>query len=155
MGIFSVIGNLLGIGKGYLERRAKLKELKQIQEHEVVKAETSAMVDRIMSNTESDNEIDLITARDKKHTSKDEIITYLFLIPVFVASIIPFVVAYKNDSWVELLELIRESYESLDKLPSWYKYVLFAIVVDVLGFRSFARKLVERWHKRQEVKKDK
>lgn len=152
MGIFKIIGNLLGIGKGYLERRATLKELKQLQEHEIVKAETTAMVDRIMSNTQSDNEIDLITARDKKYTSKDEVITYLFLIPILVASLIPFLVAYQNNDWVNLLEIIRQSYESLDRLPSWYKYVLFAIIIDVLGFRSFARKMVERWYERTDNK---
>lgn len=148
-----IIGDVLGIGKGYLEGRAELKKLKQKQEHEIVKAETTAMVDRIMSNTQSDNEIDLITARDKKYTSKDDIITYLFLVPVMVATVTPFIVAWQHGDWINMNELVRESYESLDKLPSWYKYVLFAVVIDVLGFRSFARKIVERWHQRKEKQK--
>lgn len=152
MKILGIIGNLLGIGKGWLERKAKLKELKQLQEHELVKAETTAMVDQIMSNTDSDNEIDLITARNKKYTSKDEVITYLFLIPVIVASVTPFIEAWYHNDWQGMNELIRESYISLDQLPSWYKYVLFAIVIDVLGFRSFARKIVERWHARQDAR---
>lgn len=154
MGILNIIGNLLGIGKGYLENRAKLKELKQEQEHAIVKAETKAIVDRIMSNTESDNEIDLITARNKKYTWKDEVITYLFLVPIIIASFTPFIVAYQNGQWTEMNTFIRDSYISLDQLPSWYKYVLGAIVIDVLGFRSFARKIVERWHQRQDAKSD-
>lgn len=145
MNIFKIIGNILGIGKDYLENRAKTKELKQVQQHEIIQAETKAVVDRIMSNTQSDNEIDLITARDKKFSHKDEIVTYLFLIPVFVATLLPFIIAYQDDSWIELNKYVRDSYESLDLLPQWYKWVLGAIIIDVLGFRSFARKLVDKW----------
>lgn len=154
MGWLNVIGNLLGIGKGYLENRAKLKEARQEQEFKIIEAETKAVVDRIMSNTESDNEIDLITARNKRYTYKDEIVTYLFLIPIVIASLTPFIMAWQNNSWVELNAHIKSSYESLDTLPSWYKYVVGAIVIDVLGFRSFARKIVEKWRDRKDAKVD-
>jgi|SRR5690606_19241772 len=149
-----IIGNLLGIGKGFLDNRAKLKQLEAEQKYAIIAAETDAIVDQIKSNTQSDNEIDLITARNKRYTMKDEVITYLFLIPVFVASVIPFVVAWQDDDWVNLNNHIQSSYNSLDGLPSWYKYVLFAIVIDVLGFRSFARKLVERWYSRNNKSKN-
>lgn len=151
MNIFAIIGNLLGIGKSYLDNRAKLKQLKAEQEFAIVEAETGAIVDRIKSNTDSDNEIDLITARNKKYTLKDEVVTYLFLVPVFVATIVPFMVAYQTEEWISLNKLIRESYQSLDQLPQWYKYVVFAIIVDVLGFRSFARKIVEMYHTKKEL----
>ena len=48
---------------------------------------------------------------------------------------------------MNLSDDIRISYENLDKLPNWYKYVLGAIVIDVLGFRSFARKIVDKYVK--------
>jgi len=145
MGIFSIIGNILGIGKQALENRAKQKQLEAEQKHEITKATTQANVDRIMSNTDSDNQIDLITAQNKKYTLKDEVVTYLFLIPVAVATAVPFIVAVKTDAWVDLNTLTLSSYESLDRLPTWYKYVLGAIIIDVLGFRSFARKLIDSY----------
>ena len=40
MGIFSLIGDLLGIGKGALENKAKLKQLKAVQEHSIIEAQT-------------------------------------------------------------------------------------------------------------------
>lgn len=144
MNLLSIIGNVLGIGKNYLENRAKIKELKQTQEFSIIEAETKAIVDRITSNTQSDNEIDLITARNKRYTSKDEIVTYLFLIPVVVATITPFIVAFQSQDWANMNYYIKDSYVSLDQLPNWYKYVLGAVIIDVLGFRSFARKLVEK-----------
>jgi len=146
MNIIKIIGNLLGIGGNYLNNRAKLKQAKSDQQHEIVVAETKATVDRILNNTESDNSIDLITARNKKHTIKDEILTYLFLMPVVVATIVPFFQAMSIEgSWTELNVYFKDSYETLDTLPQWYKYVLYAVVIDVLGFRSFARKVVDTY----------
>ena len=145
MGIFSIIGNLLGIGKSALDNRAKQKQLEAEQKHEITKAQTKATVDRIMSNTDADNNIDLITAQNKKYTWKDEIVTYLFLVPVAIATIVPFIIAIKTDTWVDLNSLTLSSYESLDKLPVWYKYVLGAVIIDVLGFRSFARKIIDKY----------
>lgn len=145
MGIFSIIGNLLGIGKQALENRAKQKQLEAEQKHEITKATTQANVDRIMSNTDSDNQIDLITAQNKKYTLKDEVVTYLFLIPVVVATVVPFITAYNDSNWTDLNKFVLNSYEALDRLPTWYKWVLGAVIIDVLGFRSFARKLVDSY----------
>lgn len=147
MNIFNIIGNLLGIGKGYLSNKAKQRELEAKQKHEIIIAETKAIVDRINGNSQSDNQIDLITARNKKYTLKDEVVTYLFLVPVLVATIVPFLVALETQEFIKLNQYVQDSYESLDSLPEWYKYVLFAIVIDVLGFRSFARKIVDKWIK--------
>jgi len=147
VGIFKLVGSLLGIGKDALENKAKLKQLKAEQEHSIIEAQTKAQVDRIMSNTDSDNQIDLITAQNKKYTLKDEVVTYLFLIPVVVATLVPFIIAYKSNDWVNMNDFVLSSYESLDKLPNWYKYVLGAVIIDVLGFRSFARRIVDKYLK--------
>lgn len=140
-----IIGNILGIGGKALQNRAKLKQLKAEQEFKIIEAETNAVVDRIISNTDSDNAIDLETARNKKFTIKDEVITYTFLTPVFIATITPFLQAYKSGIWTNLAQDIEVSYEALNSLPDWYMYVLFAIIIDVLGFRSFARPFVKAW----------
>ncbi len=145
--VIDLIKNIFGFGKEILSNKNKLKVAKQEQEFKIIEAQTKASVDRILSNTDSDNQIDLITAQDKKHSFKDEVITYLFLIPVFIATITPFIIAFKESNFINLSDDIRISYENLDKLPDWYKYVLGAIVIDVLGFRSFARKLVSKYIK--------
>ena len=147
VGIFKIIGKLLGIGKDALDNKAKLKLLKQEQDFAIIEAQTKANVDRILSNTDSDNQIDLITAQQKDKTFKDEVITYLFLIPVFIATVTPFIIAFKESNYTNLSDDIRISYENLDKLPNWYRWVLGAIVIDVLGFRSFARKIVDKYLK--------
>jgi len=147
VGLFKLLGNLIGIGKDALENKAKLKRLKQEQEFSIIEAQTKANVDRILSNTDSDNQIDLITAQQKNNTLKDEVVTYLFLIPVFIATVSPFIIAFKENNFTHLPQDIRVSYENLNQLPNWYKYVLGAIIIDVLGFRSFARKLVNKYIK--------
>ena len=147
VGLFKLLGNLIGIGKDALNNKAKLKRLKQEQEFSIIEAQTKANVDRILSNTDSDNQIDLITAQQKNNTLKDEVVTYLFLIPVFIATVSPFIIAFKENNFTHLPQDIRVSYENLNQLPNWYKYVLGAIIIDVLGFRSFARKLVNKYIK--------
>lgn len=144
----NILGNLLGIGKSALEAKAKRKELLIVQDHRILEAQTDAAVDRIKSNTHSDNEIDLETARNKKNTWKDEIVTYTFLTPVFIATATPFIQAWTTSDWTNLAMDIRLSYDNLNALPSWYRIVLFAIIIDVLGFRSFARPFVKGWTKK-------
>ncbi len=145
VGILKILGNLIGIGKDALQNKAKLKQIKQEQEFKVLEAQTKANVDRILSNTDSDNQIDLITAQQKNSTFKDEVVTYLFLIPVVIATVTPFIIAFKENNYTNLSDDIRISYENLDKLPNWYRWVLGLIVVDVLGFRSFMRKVLDRY----------
>ncbi len=147
MKILQIIGNLLGIGKDALNSRAELKKLKAKQEHSIIEAQTKAQVDRILSNTDSDNQIDLVTAQNKRHTLKDEVITYIFLVPVFIATITPFLIAFNNNEWTKLSFYVKEAYQNLDQLPTWYKWVLAAIIIDVLGFRSFARKVLSKYIK--------
>ena len=141
-GVLKVVGNLLGIGKDYLNNKQKLKQAKADQEFKIIQAETDAVVNRINKNTQSDSEIDIITARNKRFTSKDEIVTYLFLLPVLIANVMPFIMAFNGD-WRKLNSYFIESYEALNLLPSWYPYIVGLIIVDVLGFRSFARKFIE------------
>jgi len=148
MNIFGVIADLLGIGKNALNNKAKLKQAESEQRFKIIEATTNAQVDRIMSNTDADNQIDLITTQDKKYTFKDEVVTYLFLVPVIVATAVPFITAFKTGNWTNLNLLVRDSYLALDQLPTWYKYVLGAVVVDVLGFRSFARGFVDKYFKK-------
>ena len=148
MALLGIITNILGIGKNALENRAKIKQLKAKQEFSIIEAQTQAQVKRIVSNSDSDNQIDMITAQNKKYTLKDEVVTYLFLVPVFVATIVPFISAYESGDYGSLNKYILESYNALDSLPSWYKYVLAAVVVDVLGFRSFARRILDKYIKK-------
>ena len=56
----------------------------------------------------------------------------------------PFIAVANNGDWINLDKYVRGSYESLNLLPNWYKYVVGAIVIDVLGFRSFARQILKR-----------
>jgi hypothetical protein len=143
MKILGLITDLLGIGGNWVKNKQEAKRLKQIQEHEIIKAETELLVSRIKSNLESDNQIDLITAQNKKYSFKDEVVTYLFLTPVFVATLSPFITLI-FDLDIDFNEILKESYYSLNELPEFYKYILYAVIIDVLGFRSFARELISK-----------
>lgn len=144
--------NVIGIGKSALENRQLRKKAELNTQLKIEEARAKAQVARINSNTISDNEIDLITAQNKSKTFKDEFLTYLLLMPLVVATLEPFVRAYKTGNWDKLNHYFLETYTNLDKLPDWWMYAFFAVIIDVLGFRSFARKIVnnlmDRWFKK-------
>jgi hypothetical protein len=152
MNILGLILNVIGIGKDALNNKAKLKEQKVQNKFKIEEATTNAQVRRINSETEGDLAIDLITARDKKNTKKDEAVVYLFLAPLFVATVVPFIVAFKTSKWEDLNILFNESYQSLALLPEWYFWGLGFVLIDVLGFRSFARKLMDKHPGKMNIK---
>jgi hypothetical protein len=140
-----LIGNLLGIGKGALERRSALKKAKLNSDLKVIEARANAQVTRINSNTVSDNQLDLMAKEQQATSYKDEVVSFIFLMPLVVATVNPFLVAYKTSNWVGLTEQFVKSYDSLNKFPTWYIVGVVLVVIDILGFRSFLRKAFTAW----------
>jgi hypothetical protein len=140
-----LIGNLLGIGKGALERRSALKKAKLDSDLKVIEARANAQVKRINSNTVSDNQLDLMAKEQQATSYKDEVVSFIFLMPLVVATVNPFLVAYKTSNWVGLTEQFVKSYDSLNKFPTWYIVGVVLVVIDILGFRSFLRKAFTAW----------
>ncbi len=140
-----LIGNLLGIGKGALERRSALKKAKLDSDLKVIEARANAQVTRINSNTVSDNQLDLMAKEQQATSYKDEVVSFIFLMPLVVATVNPFLVAYKTSNWIGLTEQFVKSYDSLNKFPTWYIVGVVLVVIDILGFRSFLRKAFTAW----------
>jgi hypothetical protein len=140
-----LIGNLLGIGKGALERRSALKKAKLDSDLKVIEARANAQVTRINSNTVSDNQLDLMAKEQQSTSYKDEVVSFIFLMPLVVATINPFLVAYKTSDWLNLTQSFVESYDALNSFPTWYIVGVVLVVIDILGFRSFLRKAFTAW----------
>lgn len=140
-----LVGNLLGIGKQALENKQRRKQVALESKLKIEEARANAQVDRIMSNTVSDNQLDLMAKEQQANSWKDEIVSFIFLTPLIVATIIPFIVAYSTGEWVKLIDEFVKSYESLNKLPTWFVVGVSLVVIDILGFRSFLRKAFTAW----------
>jgi len=141
----SLVGNLLGIGKGALERRSALKKAKLESELRVIEARANAQVNRINSNTVSDNQLDLMAKEQQAKSYKDEVVSFIFLMPLVVATITPFLVTYKTGEWEQLTNEFVKAYEALKQFPTWYIVGVVLVVIDILGFRSFLRKAFTAW----------
>lgn len=141
----SLVGNLLGIGKGALERRSALKKAKLESELKVIEARANAQVNRINSNTVSDNQLDLMAKEQQANSYKDEVVSFIFLMPLIVATLTPFLIAYNTSNWITLIDQFVKSYDSLNKFPTWYIVGVVLVVIDILGFRSFLRKAFTSW----------
>lgn len=140
-----LVGNLLGIGKGALERRSALKKAKLESDLKVIEARANAQVARINSNTVSDNQLDLMAKEQQATSYKDEVVSFIFLMPLVVATINPFLVAYKTSDWLNLTQDFITSYDVLNCFPTWYIVGVVLVVIDILGFRSFLRKAFTAW----------
>ena len=153
MNWLNIIGNLLGIGKEALKRKSELKKLKAEQKQELLIAETKskiavleAQTKRESTNDDADNRIDWEMTKQKAKSWKDDIITYLVLTPLALAIIVPFIISYKTNDWISINENMVKSFESLSLLPEWYKWVLFAVIVDALAFRRIAYSLIQKFN---------
>ena len=140
-----LISNLLGIGKGALERRSALKKAKLESDLKVIEARANAQVTRINSNTVSDNQLDLMAKEQQATSYKDEVVSFIFLMPLVVATLTPFLIAYNTSNWITLIDQFVKSYDSLNKFPTWYIVGVVLVVIDILGFRSFLRKAFTAW----------
>lgn len=144
MDIFSIIFN--GV-KDWLTNRQKVKHIQAESKIRILEAQVEAEVNRINANTTADNDIDLVTVKGWNQTIKDDLIVYLFLIPLASATLIPILIVLKNGDYTNLLKYYRESYQTLDSMPIWYKYGLFAVIIVTLGLRSYGRKIIDKYIK--------
>ena len=150
-----LLGEVVGIGKNTLTRRVERKKIEAESKIKIAIAKTEAEVNRIISNTTSDNAIDLESVKQLDRTWKDEFIITLFLMPVFSAAVVPFILAFKSGKWENLNQYMVESYKSLNQLPDWYPYVVGLILISTFGFRSMLRKGIEafavKWSSRTKI----
>ena len=144
-----IILEVIGVGKNALESKAKRKQVEAESKIKIAQAKTNAEVNRIESNTISDNATDFEAVKQLDRTWKDEFIIILFMTPVFSAAFVPFITAYKGGEWEQLNQYMIDSFKSLNELPGWYPYVIGLILVATFGFRSMTRKIIEvvatRW----------
>ena len=137
--------NLIGIGKSALEKRQARKQAKEDSKARIDEAETEAKVNRIKSNTTWDNKSDYATITQMDKTWKDEWITFIVMMPLAVASAVPFIRAFNNGNWEGLNEYFSDSWNSLKELPEWYPYALFLVFIAGLGLRSLVRGMIEAY----------
>ena len=122
-----------------------LKKAKLESDLKVIEARANAQVTRINSNTVSDNQLDLMAKEQQATSYKDEVVSFIFLMPLIVATLTPFLIAYKTSNWITLIDQFVKSYDSLNKFPTWYIVGVVLVVIDILGFRSFLRKAFTSW----------
>lgn len=139
----TILGAITNPGK---ERRALERELKVAElrhKIEIQQAQTKATVEILLNNNQADNNIDLITAQDKKYTYKDEIISAIIMLPFVNATlVVPFIRAKASTDWVLLHKYIVEGFKGLEDLPDYYMWMVIAVVMDILGLRSFVRQII-------------
>jgi hypothetical protein len=143
--MFKILSLIVSPLKTYFINRQKIKALEFEQKQQIVQAKTKASIKIIETDQKNDFSIDFLNQQNKRFTYKDEVITYLFLVPIFSANLVPFFTAFSEiGSFTDLNLYVLNSYNSLNNLPDWYKLIVLLIVIDVLGFRSFFRSFTKK-----------
>ena len=109
----NILGNVLGLGKTWLEgKNAKMK----------AKAEAEAQV--LVQSSKSIADWESLQARNAGQSWKDEWLTLLFSIPLVLA-FFPSAVPY-----------VKAGFEVLNDMPEWYQIAVSVIVSASFGVRS-------------------
>ena len=107
-----------------INKANKLKRLDEMEQERHV-----AKVRRLQSGDEQSANLDELSI--KQRGWKDEFILLVVFIPLMLA----FIPDYAN--------YVEQGFSSLEVIPDYYWYVVFAVVIDTLGMRSMLRYLLE------------
>ena len=127
-----MITELFSLGKSLVTGWFAGKQEKQKVKQRISEAKALARISRIEANTKADNDLDSLTVAEQKNTWKDEFVVLVFLLP-FIGSFIPVV-----------QESVLAGWEYVSKAPDWYNYVIYGIVISVLGLRRMFTAFVTR-----------
>ena len=139
MGLFSVIGSLLGIGGTYLEGKTEIKKAKLT--HELAKIESAISIEKARSESavkmvelEQSETFNMdksaIKAMDKDW--KDDVFALFFFFILF-GSFIP-----------ALVPVITDGLAVLRTLPDFILYGLGLLFIHVFGFRNLLRLFLKK-----------
>lgn len=110
--ITSIVGNVFGIGKDYLDNK---------------RAEKQEIHTQKMTRIKQDGNWENIHASNSKDSWKDEFWTIVFAIPL-VLCFIP-----------ETVEYVNLGFAALDNTPEWYRYCLITLVGASVGIRNITK----------------
>jgi hypothetical protein len=128
--ILDIIGNVLGIGKSWLEGRQRIKEITVESEAKVIVARAEAEVARLGKALDAEIEWDNTAVSQMSGSWKDEYLTLLLSAPM--------ILAFMGD-WGRTS--VAEGFAAIAEAPDWYTVAFLSAVAASFGIRA----LVERF----------
>lgn len=123
-----VLDKLFGGVTDYFKNKQKLKEVK-----------LDAEIKRVQTQSEQDNNIDLITLRDRG--IKDDLITYTLLAIIVVTVFNPLMSVVFDYNPMIISDNLAIGFDNLSKLPEYIWWGMLIVMADVFGLRSLLREL--------------
>ena len=116
MGWFSIIGNVLGIGKTYLETKGKIKQAKLDAELQIQ-----------LESQENLAVWEQLHAKGSDASWKDEFWTIVWSIPL--------ILAFVEFPFFNGPQVAFDGFAALKEMPEWYQYTLISMVLASFGIR--------------------
>lgn len=123
-----LLDKLFGGVTDYFKNIQKLKEVK-----------LDAEIKRVQTQSEQDNNIDLITLRDRG--IKDDLITYTLLAIIVITVFNPLMSVYFDYDPLIISDNLAIGFDNLAKLPEYIWWGMLIVMADVFGLRSLLREL--------------
>ncbi|MFZ3410634.1 hypothetical protein [Vibrio chagasii] len=127
--MISALANLITGGIDAYKQHGINKVNKLKRQDEMEQERHTVKVKRLQSGDEQSANLDELSI--KQRGWKDEFILLVVFIPLMLA-FIPDYASY-----------VAQGFSSLEVIPDYYWYVVFAVVIDTLGMRSMVRYLLE------------
>jgi hypothetical protein len=121
--IGDIIGEIVGIGRDWLEGRRKVKQAELDSRLRINEVKTKAQEDRLKRGQEAD--IAWENTSLQQSGWKDEYWTIILSIPLIMC-FIPYLVPY-----------VERGFEALEKTPLWYRYAIGVAISSAFGVRKF------------------
>ena len=124
-------GSLISGVSTYFTDKQKIKKAKVEGEVKIIIAEAEAKVKMAELGQIQTYNLDMIATKNMAKTWKDDIVFYIFLVPM-VLSFIPNMQPY-----------VVDGFSALDGTPEWYRYILIMMIVVIFGMRGLARDVLK------------
>lgn len=135
----SILGNIFGIGKGYLEKKQELKQIEKEGEIAIKQAEVAAKIQRIQNNDTADNNLDALSLKDRG--LKDDYLLLVTTMPMVLLFVGPLFTIEKG---ADLTAAVMAGFDALNHCPDYYWLALAVIYIDTFGLRRMFRGIVAK-----------
>ena len=127
--VVGLIGKVLGLGSGILEKSQHLKEVKLEGEIRIAVAQAEAEVARQSKLIDAEVSWDQEAAKQMQSSWKDEYLTILLSLPMILAFVGP---------WGR--EAVSSGFSAVSTAPEWYRVSFLTVIAASFGVRTLVNR---------------
>lgn len=142
MGWFSIFSSLISPVTEYVKGSQKLKAVKLDNKIKLSQADTMARIALLSNEQSHDINLDLLTVKERG--IKDDVITYILLLPFLILMFNPLAAIIFNYEASSITSAMNQGFSALENMPEFLRYGMLIVMADVFGLRGMLRKVLDK-----------